>query len=154
MFGYPMSDPKNIKNLRNFRNTKKRDYNCGGYALGCYSWVLPYYEQPFDSFFMGLVNFSWEKLCEFTDISVNWLISEFPSLLYIEDKARLPKDKEIIAFRWSSDGDFHFIVRKKNGVWYHKRGGTRDILTMPEEEVLSSCWLDRYDGPLVLFEKG
>lgn len=34
-------DPLNMRGSRNIRNTDKADYNCGGYALGTFSWYLP-----------------------------------------------------------------------------------------------------------------
>ena len=30
------------KNSNRFKRKNKRDYNCGGYALGTYDWFLPY----------------------------------------------------------------------------------------------------------------
>ena len=37
-------DPKNSNHLRNINNTDKFDYNCGGYALGTFSWYTPFDE--------------------------------------------------------------------------------------------------------------
>ena len=30
------------KNSNRFKRKNKRDYNCGGYALGTYDWFVPY----------------------------------------------------------------------------------------------------------------
>ena len=41
-YGAPrLSDPFNTLGLRNINNTIKRYYNCGGYALGTFSWYWP-----------------------------------------------------------------------------------------------------------------
>ena len=36
------TDPFNFLRNRNVRNTEKRTYNCGGYALGTFSWYCPH----------------------------------------------------------------------------------------------------------------
>ena len=35
------TDPFNFLRNRNVRNTEKRTYNCGGYALDTFSWYCP-----------------------------------------------------------------------------------------------------------------
>lgn len=49
-----------------------------------------------------------------------------------------------ILFRHSSDGDFHYVKRGKNGVWYHKRGASTEIEVMRKEKIFDK-WCNRYD---------
>ena len=39
---YTRTDPFNHNGKRNRSNTDTDDYNCGGFALGTYSWYAPY----------------------------------------------------------------------------------------------------------------
>ena len=41
---YLQDDPFNKNNKRNVRNTERNTYNCGGYALGTFSWYCPHDE--------------------------------------------------------------------------------------------------------------
>ena len=61
----------------------------------------------------------------------------------------IEKNEYAIAYRISSDGDFHFM-KKARTRWHHKRGSMSTILTESEDNVLNSIWCDRYDGPIVL----
>lgn len=143
-------DTFNLKGERNIRNTDKHEYNCGGYALGTFSWYEPFkrgecFNLDFDS---------WYQACENTERCVAVMLEEFKKLRRIESLEEVSSTETAIAFRISWDGDFHFVRRAKNHCWYHKRGNTPQILTMRTETVLSSVWCGRYDGPLVLFALG
>ena len=70
-------------------------------------------------------------------------------LRIISSLKELRKDEYAIAYRISSDGDFHFM-KKARTRWHHKRGSMSTILTESEDNVLNSIWCDRYDGPIVL----
>ena len=70
-------------------------------------------------------------------------------LRVISSLKELEKNEYAIAYRVSSDGDFHFM-RKARTRWHHKRGSTPTILTESEDNVFNSIWCDRYDGPIVL----
>ena len=50
---YLNDDPFNKNNNRNLRNTPRRHFNCGGYALGTFSWYCPH--SPEDELSIGLV---------------------------------------------------------------------------------------------------
>ena len=41
-------DPFNNYATRNMRNTDLQDYNCGGFALDTYTWVVPFYRDEDD----------------------------------------------------------------------------------------------------------
>lgn len=58
------------------------------------------------------------------------MIAVFPSMRVISSFAELAPDEYAILFRLSHDGDFHYLKRGGNGVWYQKCGGTRWCLTL------------------------
>ena len=101
---YENDDPFNIAKERNTMNTDRGEYNCGGYALGCYSWYCPFAHQVRD----------FEK-------NVNQILKDFRNTRLVDNIQDLMPNEYMIAFRLSSD-DFHFMKRAKNGVWREKRG--------------------------------
>ena len=148
---YLKDDPFNKNNNRNVRNTPKRNYNCGGYALGTFSWYCPHNEED-DTFFGYDYGFdtqeeAWVK----TMYAVSKMILDFEgNLRMIKSLEQLHKNTErVVAFRLSSDGDFHYIKKTKNG-WHHKCGASRYIRRMSEHDVFHTNWNNRYDGPIVL----
>lgn len=149
---YLKDDPFNKNNNRNVRNTPKRNYNCGGYALETFSWYCPHGEEDdtFSGYDYGFdtQEEAWIK----TMYAVSKMILDFEgNLRMIKSLKQLHKDTErVVAFRLSSDGDFHYIKKCSNGVWHHKRGRSPMIWTMREEDVLHSVWCGRYDGPIIL----
>jgi hypothetical protein len=84
--------------------------------------------------------------------AVSQMVLDFGGRLrMIKTMSQLHEQTErVVAFRLSSDGDFHYIRRNENGQWYHKRGRSPDILRMKEKEVFETYWCDRYNGPLIL----
>lgn len=51
-------DEFNLSNKRNVRNTPRRTYNCGGFALGCFSWYCPredFFQYAFNDYAEALV---------------------------------------------------------------------------------------------------
>ena len=148
---YLKDDPFNHNNKRNLRNTKRHTFNCGGFALGTFSWYCPHTEK--DETWMGYdYGFdtreeAWIK----TMYAVSKMMLDFPGMRMIKSLDQLDKQHErVIAFRLSSDGDFHYIKKCSNGVWHHKRGRSPMIWTMREKDVLHSVWCGRYDGPIIL----
>lgn len=147
-----IEDELNLKNFRNIKNTEKRAYNCGGYALGTFSWYLPFefstwwdFEDDEDKF---------EKMEKLTEDFVDYMLKDFSDLRVISKISDLKKNEYAIAFKVSSDGDFHYVKRQTNGVWRHKRGAMSRIEYMSIEEVFHEDWCyGRYDGPLVLLAK-
>ncbi len=154
MFRYNPADPFNHDNRRNLRNTQRDKFNCGGYALGTFSWYCPHSESDgrgrlciYDYSFSNREE-AWVK----TMYSVSNMILDFEGRIrMIKDLSQLNKLTErVVAFRLSSDGDFHYIRKNLNGRWYHKRGASPSIWEMSEHEVFHTNWCGRYDGPIVL----
>jgi hypothetical protein len=149
---YLKDDPFNKNNNRNVRNTPKRNYNCGGYALETFSWYCPHTEEDDNTFFGYDYGFNtqeeaWVK----TMYAVSKMILDFEgNLRMIKSLKQLHKDTErVVAFRLSSDGDFHYIKKTKNG-WRHKCGASFYIRRMSEHDVFNTKWNGRYDGPIIL----
>ena len=144
-------DLYNRNGLRNVRNTARYTYNCGGYALGTFSWYLPYESDRYGFVWGG--HLTTRRMDTITDQCVEFMLRDFADLRVIDSVADLQKDEYAIAFRLSSDGDFHYIKRNRNGLWTHKRGASSTIWVMPKNKVLNSVWCDRYNGKIVLFAK-
>ena len=126
---YKNSDPFNIAKERNTKNADRNEYNCGGYALGCYSWYCPFGYQ--------VTNF--EK-------NVNQILKDFPNVRRIENSQDLLPDEYMVAFRLSPS-DFHFMKRAKNGTWREKRGSQSEIRIVPKSVVFGEVWSPhRYDN--------
>ena len=139
------SDLFNIQRKRNISNTERYLYNCAGYALETFSWYCPYDDYDPFSFLRDS-----DELEEITKLTVSHMLKDFEGKLrVISSLKELRKDEYAIAYRISSDGDFHFM-KKARTRWHHKRGSTLTILTESEDNVLNSIWCDRYDGPIVL----
>lgn len=135
----------NNERARNIHNTDTHLYNSAGYALGTFSWYCPY-----DDDFLLTLFCDFDAPEEITKQTVSYMLKDFGGKLrVISSLEELRKDEYAIAYRVSSDGDFHFM-RKAGTRWHHKRGSTPTILTESEDNVLNSIWCDRYDGPIVL----
>lgn len=144
-------DTLNSKCNRNIKNTRKMDYNCGGYALGTFNWYLPCTNEA-EHIPLG---FETEEEAEaLTKTCVKAMLMEFEArnLRVIDSLSCLNINEYAFAFRISSDGDFHYVRRHTNGKWFHKCGAESVIRLMEKEEVFTTDWCDgRYDGPIVLF---
>lgn len=150
---YNNNDPYNTLGLRNVKNAIKREYNCAGYALGCFSWYCPDNAKRYCCFDECLE----EDMHEQTMYFVNRILKDFPSLRLIDSIKQVKKRDEVIAFRLSTKiTDFHFMVRK-HGRWYHKQGGKPAIDTVTEQIALRESWFndwgDEYDGEIILMVK-
>ncbi len=149
---YLQSDPFNKERKRNVLNTQRHTYNCGGYALGTFSWYCPHCpaDDGWSGYDYGFENAeeAWMK----TMYAVSQMILDFEGKLrMIKTLNQLNKKTErVVAFRLSADGDFHYIKKSSNGCWYHKRGSSTPLHRMKEKDVLNSVWCDRYDGPVIL----
>ena len=133
------NDELNIQKKRSINNTDKNSYNCAGYALGTYSWYIPYGE--YDN--VNLRNPSKKDY----DLCIKTILNDFPNLEIV--KIMLPVNKKIIAFR-IGDGDFHFIVRHQK-LWYEKIGKLDYLNRISKKEVFSPCWKGRYTGRIIFF---
>lgn len=145
------SDLFNLNRNRNEKNTSQWDYNCGGYALGTFSWYLPNDEDDRDKFW-GWQDHSYEEMEAITLTCVEWMLNDFNDLRIIQQLNEVRHDEYAIAFRVSSDGDFHYIRQDKFRTWTHKCGSSH-IRTITRWEVFHTEWNDRYNGPIVLFAK-
>ena len=146
-------DDFNLDHKRNVRNTYVRDYNCMGYALDTYSWLIAYMEDgETDPFNCGV---SKEEQEEILMSCAKYLLNNFSLVPVTREQAyNVRGKKQIIAFRIGKY-DFHFMVRRKNGSWYHKMG-SYDIKRISKEEVFANVWTngwDRYDSEILFFEK-
>lgn len=142
------SDLFNIQRKRNIGNTKRYLYNCAGYALETFSWYCPNGE---DWGYWGYdEDLSDAEMFAKTFETVEFMLKDFKGRLrLIGSVDEIQENEYAIAYRVSSDGDFHFMKKMRNG-WRHKRGGTDRIYVESEDYALKEVWCDRYDGPIVL----
>lgn len=147
---YGLVDELNFNGFRNIHNTRKSYYNCGGYALGTYSWYCPN-DDGFDS---PMYDDSY-TMEERTQFAVDYMLNDFCDLRVIKTLEEITENEYAIAFRIAKD-DFHYMVKKGNQ-WYSKAGGSYKIDRVPQEIVLGKVWFTdygvTYNGPLVLFAK-
>ena len=147
-------DDFNLDHKRNVRNTCVRDYNCMGYALDTYSWLIAYMEDgETDPFNVGVDK---EEQEDILMSCAKYLLNNFSLVPVTREQAYNARGKkQIIAFR-IAEYDFHFMVRRKNGSWYHKMG-SQDIQRINKEEVFAPIWTNRggdiYDSEILFFEK-
>ena len=146
-------DDFNLDHERNVRNTDFHDYNCMGYALDTYSWLYAYLKDgETDPFDYGVDKSEQEEVLE---SCAEYLLDNFPLAPITREEAYNARDKkEIVAFR-IAEYDFHFMVRRKNGSWYHKMGST-EIRRVNKEYVFAPVWKsnsDIYDSEILFFEK-
>lgn len=141
----------NFKGLRNADNTEECTYNCGGYALGTFSWYLPHDEPVWGG--GRSVRWNREKMERITRECVENMLDDFSDLRVITDLHEVCRNEYAIAFRVSSDGDFHYARHTRFHTWTHKRGAWI-IDSMTRKEILTTEWCGgRYNGPIVLFAK-
>ena len=132
-----LPDNYNVLKKRNIRNTKKIDYNCGGYALESFSWYLPRHN-----------NVSTGRSTTIEGC-VKAMMEDFPNLRVITSVDDLRENEYAVAFRLSRR-DFHYIKRASNGHWYHKMGAEDCIRTMKKEVIFSESWGNGYKGEIAL----
>lgn len=143
------ADLFNANRQRNARNTNRFDYNCGGYALGIFAWYLPSYSSDVWGCWEDWDD---EEMQDITEEAIEVMLHDFTDLRLITALNEVRHDEYAIAFRISSDGDFHYIKQERSRMWTHKCGAGI-IRTMTRWEVFNTHWDDRYDGPIVLFAK-
>ena len=147
-----LGDPFNTLGLRNVNNTIKRYYNCGGYALGTFSWYWP-----------GRTKEEHNKIMEYASardwdntlgMAVEAIINELPGwtivpLTLIMERRYSPAHYEVVAMRFSYE-DFHFWKLGRNWNWYDKMGSAGWINRHAFEDV-RHVWCHRYNSPIVCF---
>lgn len=148
----PTGDPFNTLGLRNIGNTVKCYYNCGGYALGTFSWYWPgRTEDEYDEIMEYAEDEDWDNALELASEAI---ISELPGWSVVPfdlvmERKYSPKEYEIVAMRFC-DHDFHFWKLGRNWNWYDKMGGAGWINRHAFEDVRDT-WCNRYNSPIVCF---
>ena len=168
---YAQTDPFNRNGKRNRSNTDTDDYNCGGFALGTYSWYVPYRSDEQRQIYERWANIQmWLDAAEDADNTADSLIAraavhtcvvsllnlfvkrileDFPSVRRVQTFEEIKPDERIILFRIGAD-DFHFIVSFDHKHWWHKYGWNY-IEELCEDEVLDTEWANgRYFSPIAI----
>lgn len=145
-------DPLNKRGSRNIRNTDKADYNCGGYALGTFSWYLPSRTRKEYTDIMGHADIG--DMDTALTLASEAIIDELPGwstvpFALVMERKYSPKDYEIVALRFCYY-DFHFWKLGRNWNWYDKMGCRRQINRHAFNDA-RNVWNDRYDSPVVCF---
>ena len=145
-------DPLNMLCSRNIRNTDKADYNCGGYALGTFSWYLPSRTREEYTDIMGYADIG--DMDTALTLAAEAIVSELPGwsivpLALVMERKYSPKDYEIVAMRFCYY-DFHFWKLGRNWNWYDKMGICGWINRHAFNDVRYK-WNGRYDSPVVCF---
>lgn len=132
-----LQDETNIMKMRTIKNSPIGKYNCAGYALNTFNWFLPFEDIGYDRFNDGDIDLPFDE--QYLNYMTIYLLQHFPTLHLIsqEEIKNYPRH-EIIAFRIGCD-DFHFIIRKKNYIWYHKMGNQK-IKQTKTNMVLNDLW--------------
>lgn len=145
-------DPFNTLGLRNVNNTTKRYYNCGGYALGTFSWYwLGRTEEEHNKIMRYAGDEDWDNALK---LATEAIINELPGwsvvpLDLIIERKYSPKEYEVVAMRLCSY-DYHFWKLGRNWNWYDKMGQASWIDRHAFEDI-RHIWCRRYDSPIVCF---
>lgn len=93
-------------------------FNCGGYALGCFQWYLPY--EWGGRMYEMVEELGYERMLEHC---VGHMLhdSYLRDLRVLGEDDVLEDDERLILFR-IGDYDFHYIVQSKHGEYFHKQG--------------------------------
>lgn len=149
-----LRDPFNSRGLRNITNTSKRYYNCGGYALGTYSWYWPGRTEEEHDEIMGYAEAEdWDNALE---LAAEAIVDELPGWTIVPiglvmERKYSPKDYEVVALRFC-DCDFHFWKLGRNWNWYDKMGSAGWIDRHAFGDIRYK-WCNRYYSPIVCFIK-
>ena len=147
-----LDDPFNTLGMRNINNTTKRHYNCGGYALGTFSWYWPgRTEEEHDKIMEYAEAEDWDNALELAAGAIirelsGWMVVPFSLIM---KRKYSPKEYEIVAMRFC-DFDFHFWKLGRNWNWYDKMGSAGWINRHAFEDV-RHIWCDRYNSPIICF---
>ena len=145
-------DPLNKRGSRNIRNTDKADYNCGGYALGTFSWYLPSRTREEYTDIMGHADIG--DMDTALTLAAEAIVSELPGwsivpFALVMERKYSPKDYEVVAMRFCYY-DFHFWKLGRNWNWYDKMG-CREQINRHAFNDARNVWNDCYDSPVVCF---
>lgn len=134
---------------------ERLNFNCGGFALGTCEWERFICFDRRQEYCFNQRNFykRYRAMGKITYQCAQELLEKYPrQLRLVKDESEKLSYEEIFFFRVSSDGDFHFVL-KHGRKYLHKRGNTPWLDEMSKEEVYSSAWCNRYDGPMLIFAK-
>lgn len=145
-------DPLNKRGSRNIRNTDKADYNCGGYALGTFSWYLPSRTREEYSDIMGYADIGDMDVA--LTLASEAIVNELPGwsivpFALVMERKYSPKAYEVVAMRFCYY-DFHFWKLGRNWNWYDKMG-CRGQINRHAFNDARNVWNDRYDSSVVCF---
>ena len=130
-------------------------FNCGGFALGTCKWEHfdCYDKQGYEPFGGRTNKQRYRAMSRMTWKCAQEMLAKYPrQLRLIKSEDEKLSYEEVFFFRLSSDGDFHFVL-KHGRKYFHKRGNIPRLNEMSKEEVYSSAWCGRYDGPILIFAK-
>ena len=147
----------NLDKKRNSQNTDNWDYNCGGYALGTFSWfLLDSFEHDYDLNYYDMTIEEIEKrVVRMEDDCVEEIVEVFEGLVRsISALSELRENEYAVLFRISYDeegyiDDFHFVKRHHDGHYSHKPGKSpvAEFKNDPFDGDWSSRYLD-YNAPI------
>lgn len=133
-----------------YRATNKREYNCGGYALGTFTWYRPYPQELSDKFFHvdTIIDQVFNgDMSAFVCYCVDYMLADFAGRLrMIQSEEEKQENEYVIAFRVAPN-DFHYMKKGHNNVWYEKMGSSYYINSVKATDVFAEAWHEcRYDG--------
>ena len=140
-------DEYNVNGNRTLKNVSRDQFNCGGYALETFSWILPCdteteCEEWYD-FDMWENDYDEDDFNESAERGAEWMLANVPNLRRVDSPdEKLQEGEWLIGFKvgaGSGDGDFHYIKRTPSGQFWHKPGGSY-IRRMGKKEALSDDW--------------
>ena len=150
----------NLDRERNEQNMNALDYNCGGYALRTFTWILldafdHGYDLSFDDSDEDMMEEIEDYVARMEDNCVEEIVEDFEGLVRpISVLSELHKDEYAVLFRVSYDGegyidDFHFVKRHHDGHYSHKPGNSpiAEFEGDPFDGAWASSWLD-YNAPI------
>lgn len=169
-------DPSNSEHTRNAGNTSVNEYNCGGFALGTFSWFMPYYStDERESHINELIDEGYtrrEIMDILTEEDIDFILDNVDNITRIARPEDAAPGSRVIAYRVTISPfgydlderdnedaiyedslfiDFHFRARI-DGYWFEKNGDG-DIGMCHFEEGGWDCGgsMLYYDGPIVYF---
>lgn len=150
----------NLDRERNEQNMNALDYNCGGYALGTFTWILldsfgHGYDLSFDDVDEDMMEEFKGYVARMEDNCVEEIVKNFEGLVRpISVLSELHKNEYAVLFRVSYDDegyidDFHFVKRHHDGHYSHKPGSApiAEFEGDPFDGAWANSWLD-YNAPI------
>ena len=143
-------------------------FNCMGYALGCYAWMMPrdaYFEDGsdiaieyscnnggisdamIDESIIDAVDSAYYANDYLMEVFVDRILKDFSDVRIINDFDELDSDEYGVVFACGDD-DFHF-GRYDEGIYSHKQGGYEVEIAENEDEIFG----DRYYSDRIYFAK-